>query len=460
MKVRTQLTNNENRKRTNMKLLSVLAVVFALMLVVASSAYAQPRAGVLFQSGLYQEQVKGDLDAAIKVYERIIVKFPKDRHIVAKALLHIGLCYEKLGTQEAQKTYRHLIKEYADQLEPVAQARARLAALGQLPSGMVVRRVRADCPLFNMFRGISPDGRYISHADLESGDLAIHELATGQNRVLTNEGSEWQEFTVEHIFSPDGQQLAFNWYRKDASLELRIIGLDGSKPRTLYHNPEVGYLAPRDWSPDGRQILAILGRKDAGVEIALISVADGSVRALKTALSEVGGLRFSPDGRYIVYESPSQQDSSKSDIFVLASDASREMALVEHPANDSVLGWSPDGRHILFSSDRRGATDAWLIPVSDGKADGPPELLIPNIGPIEPMGFTRDGAFYYHTQTALKDVYTAEVDLKGGKNSHPPQVRQRRGRRPQYGPRVVARWPVPRVSLSTRSARALFREGR
>jgi hypothetical protein len=87
MKVRTQLTKNENRKRTNIKLQSIAGIVFVLMLVVASSAYAKPSAGVLFQSGLYQEQVKGDLDAAIKVYERIIIKFPKDRPIVAKALL-------------------------------------------------------------------------------------------------------------------------------------------------------------------------------------------------------------------------------------------------------------------------------------------------------------------------------------------------------------------------------------
>jgi Tol biopolymer transport system component len=31
------------------------------------------------------------------------------------------------------------------------------------------------------------------------------------------------------------------------------------------------------------------------------------------------------------------------------------------------------------------------------------------------MGFTRDGAFYYYTQTPMHDVYTADVDLKAGK---------------------------------------------
>ena len=126
MKVHTQLTNNENRKRKNIKLQSIAGIVFALMLIVASSAYAQQKAGVLFQSGLYQEQVKGDLDAAIKVYERIIINFPRNRPVAAKALLHIGLCYEKLGKQEAQKAYQRLIKEYVDQPEPVRIARKHL----------------------------------------------------------------------------------------------------------------------------------------------------------------------------------------------------------------------------------------------------------------------------------------------------------------------------------------------
>ena len=28
------------------------------------------------------------------------------------------------------------------------------------------------------------------------------------------------------------------------------------------------------------------------------------------------------------------------------------MPLVEHPANDIVLGWAPDGKWVLFTSDR------------------------------------------------------------------------------------------------------------
>ena len=131
MKVHTQLTNNEKRKRTNMKLLSICSVVFVLMFIVASSAYAQQKAGVLFQSGLYQEQVKGDLDAAIKVYERIIINFPKNRPIVAKALLHIGLCKEKLGLNEAINAYQKVVDQYPEQQAEFAIAKERIAKLSK-----------------------------------------------------------------------------------------------------------------------------------------------------------------------------------------------------------------------------------------------------------------------------------------------------------------------------------------
>ena len=35
---------------------------------------------------------------------------------------------------------------------------------------------------------VSPDGRYLSFTDSTTGDLAVHDLETGENRRLTNKG--------------------------------------------------------------------------------------------------------------------------------------------------------------------------------------------------------------------------------------------------------------------------------
>ena len=53
----------------------------------------------------------------------------KDESLAAKAQLRIGICYEKLGSQEARKAYQRLIADYPGQKEEVALARDRLARL-------------------------------------------------------------------------------------------------------------------------------------------------------------------------------------------------------------------------------------------------------------------------------------------------------------------------------------------
>jgi Tol biopolymer transport system component len=428
MKVRTQLTNNENQKRTNKKPQSISCVVFALMLIVASLAYAKQGAGVLLQSGLYKEEVNGDLEAAIDIYERVLKEFPKDRPVAAKALLHIGLCYEKLGKQEAQKTYQRLIKEYTDQPEPVSQARARLAALLTDPSGMTLRRVWTYNGLHVDIDGtVSPDGRYLPFEDDVTGDLVVRDLVTGENRRLTHNKIPQEPGQVAHEqISPDSTQVAYGWWHKrDGSIDLRLIGLDGSRPRVIFRNEEVYNIIPEGWSPDGRHILVNLIRKDRTVQIALISVADGSLRVLKSLGPKDRGsyLFLSPNGRYVAYEFHPKDDSSQEDISVLAVDGSLDIPLVAHPADDNVVGWAPDGKSILFRSDRTGIDSLWAIGFHDGKAQGSPQLVNKDMAYFQGLGITRTGAFYYRSLGVAdtRDIYIATFDPATGKVLGPPK---------------------------------------
>ncbi|MHC4595122.1 MAG: tetratricopeptide repeat protein [Planctomycetota bacterium] len=409
-----------------MNRITIIAAFFALVFFGGQCALAQSGYN-LFQKGLIQERVKGDLDEAIKVYERIIVKFPKNRPLVAKALLHIGLCYEKLGKQEAQKAYQRLIKEYTDQPEPVAQARARLAALRTDPSGMTFRRVWTYHGLHVDIDGtVSPDGRYLPFEDEVTGDLVVRDLVTGENRRLTHNKipKEPGQVSAEQI-SPDSTQVAYSWWRKqDRSTDFRLIGLDGSQPRVIYRPEEVSRIVPKGWSPDGKHILVHLGRNGT-YQIALISVADGSLRVLKSLgrMDRDSHLFLSPDGRYIAYDFRQKDGSLLEDISVLAVDGSRDIPLVAHPADDDVLGWTPDGKSILFRSDRTGADGLWAIGVHDGKPQGSSQLVNKDLPPFKGLGITRTGAFYYTTSEVadMKDIYIAAFDPATGKVLGPPK---------------------------------------
>jgi Tol biopolymer transport system component len=289
-------------------------------------------------------------------------------------------------------------------------------AAAQQFAGMVTRLVWAG-PFEDLLGAPTRDGRYLTLQDWPSENLAVRDFATGQKRRLTNKDPRSLEFALLSVPSPDGKEVAYCWYNKDNFYDLRVVGLDGSKPRVLYSNALVAFQDPTDWSPDGKNILAIFYGKGKPGQIALISVSDGSLRVLKTFdRGSPRRARFSPDGRYIVYDFPQRHGMNDHDIFLLALDEGREMPLIQHPANDVVFDWTPDGHGILFGSDRSGTMGAWWIQIADGKPEGTPELVKPDLGQdVRPLGFTEDGSYYYVVRTGMSDVYTAETDLATGK---------------------------------------------
>jgi Tol biopolymer transport system component len=400
-------------------ILIVAGALVAPRAIAQSDEKNREKADVLLAAAEHKQLVDGDLEAAIRDYKKILADYATNRPIAAKALLELGECYEKLGSAEARKAYERLVRVYSDQTEQVASARTRLAALsgkgGAEGSGLVARRIWAG-PGADIGGGPSPDGRYLSFADWATGgDLAVRDLRTGTNQRVTNKGPESNEWADEgSVFSPDGRQLAYTWYDKDIALNLRVVGLDGSAPRVLYKSHDMYYVEPFDWSPDGKNLLAVLTGKDYTNQIAWVSVADGSTRILRT-LPWRGtgfgvGVSLSPDGRYIAYDSAPNADSANAEIFLLAADGSKEVPLVQDAADNISPRWAPDGKHVLFLSDRTGTYGLWAIQVENGKSVGPAQLVKSDIGRAEPMHFTRSGSFFYGVNTGTFDVYVATLD--------------------------------------------------
>ncbi len=421
-----------------MKRILTLATVVLLLALGAGTALAQSGYD-LFQKALVKERAVGDVEEALRLYQRIVKEFAGNHALAAKAQLRMGLLYDRLGRKaDAQRAYQAVVSQYADQTSEAQQARAKIAANAngaakskansaasardKLAKNMAVRQVWAG-PTTDYLGGVSPDGKYLSHVDWETGDLAVRELATEKKRRLTNKGTwfESSEFALFSTISPDSKQVAYVWFHKDLTCDLRLIDLDGSNPRVLYRDDEIDYVQPDAWSPDGKYLLAHFFRKDSTSLIGWVSLADGSARFVKT-LGARGPTKISisPDGRYIVYDYPTQPDLPERDIFLLTADGKREIPLVKHPANDMEPVWTPDGRSVLFASDRTGVWGEWIIKVADGKPLGQPELIKPDIGRISPIGFARDGSFYYGLGAGLEDIYTAEVDFATGKLLSPP----------------------------------------
>jgi Tol biopolymer transport system component len=358
----------------------------------------------------YQQAVdlfesKGDIKGAIKLFEEV-AKSP-DRNLAARSLFYLGECYEKLGQDGAQKAYDRIVREFADQADVTAKARARLAAIGKpAEGGVVARRIWASSPSDNYTFGslVSRDGRYLAFLDYGNDSINIKDTVTGEERQVLKKASPRDPGFTWVDVSPDGKKIAYSSALRDEPSQLHIVGVDGSNPRHL------GEGVPEDWSPDGKYILA---SKRPAPNAALVSLADGSSRPIA---SRTFHARFSPDGRYIALVR-AEVGKFIGPIFLVPANGGPEVPIVE--GHNKSVEWAPDGKSLLFVSDRRGSNDLWSIRIAEGKPDGPPEMAREHIDSL--VGVSRDGDLYYEAEQEVSDIYAVDADPQTGKLASRPK---------------------------------------
>ncbi len=274
------------------------------------------------------------------------------------------------------------------------------------------------------YASVSPDGKYLCDVNIQGGmpgdDIVLREFATGGKRsIKPTKGTPDESGPMFPLVSPEGKTIVYGAQR-DRTVLLCVIGTDGSGQRDICTG-----VYPIQWFPDGSRILGCqVPNENKTMSIVSVSVSDGSVHKIKTASAGpwVRGTRLSPDARYVAYGLPAEGGSDKQDIFVVEIASEQETPLVQHSADDRPLGWTPDGRHLLFASDRMGSWDAWLLPVADGKAQGVPELVARNLGAVAPKGFTQNGSYFYEVAYNGDDIYTAAIDVVAGRLLSAPEV--------------------------------------
>jgi Tol biopolymer transport system component len=400
-------------------LLRKLATPAALCLLVLAGVtlHTQTRPEVVLKAAMDKEVLDGDVKGAIEEYKKVVAAAGTNRTLAAQALLKMADAYEKLGDAEARMLYGRVIREFADQREAVAEARARLAASERRP---MVRQVWTGYGIGGGDPGSpSADGRYLSVGHLETGDLAVRDLTTGTLHLLTNTGG-WDasgDHATSPVISPDGRQIAYEWtIDRESQNELRVAafaGADPVRPRTVLRQEAADYIRRLAWTADGKQLVAFRSMPDRTSQIAVITIADSSVRAIKSlGWFETDLLSLSPDGRFVAYDAPAGEAGSPRNILVLAVDGSGEVVVARSASNESHPVWSPTGSHLLFLSDRSGTNSLWAVPMRDGRENGAPQLLRADIGALTRlMGITRAGLLYYWTSgTSRNETWMADLD--------------------------------------------------
>jgi Tol biopolymer transport system component len=124
---------------------------------------------------------------------------------------------------------------------------------------------------------------------------------------------------------------------------------NAAAPRRLMFPEDLDGIAPFDWSADGQWLAVEVSRKDRTHQIGIVKVQDGSLRVLKSIdWKEPTKIFFSPDDRYLAYDLPVSETTTHRHVFVMTIDGTRETSAVAHASNNAIMGWSPDGRLLLF----------------------------------------------------------------------------------------------------------------
>ena len=159
---------------------------------------------------------------------------------------------------------------------------------------------------------LSPDGRRLAVAryltDQNFGDLWLYDFATQTDQRLTQNGAAGADAN-DVVWSPDGRQLVFSaydsadGYAQTQGKSIWMMPVDRSAPARLLLKA-LGDHWPACFTPDGRSLVYVLRTKPANRrEIWTVPIDGGPPRPLLQTSYNVGAPRFSPDGRWLAFES-------------------------------------------------------------------------------------------------------------------------------------------------------------
>lgn len=163
-------------------------------------------------------------------------------------------------------------------------------------------------------------------------------------------------------------------------------------------------------SPDGKKLVFMSGTTEHS-EI-WVSDVDGSAPRRLTDMGRCGTPRWSPDGRWIAFDSDGR--SGQSGIFVVSAEGGQPQPVVVDVWNNMAPSWSSDGKWIYFGSSRANdeeENEVWKVSFPEGQL-----VQVTRHGGFS--GFeSADGRTLYYAKNRLEDPEIWQIPAEGGKES-------------------------------------------
>ncbi len=266
---------------------------------------------------------------------------------------------------------------------------------------------------------ISPDGKMVAFATGPMGNtrIAVRQASGGRPIEITRDfpgNQRWPRW------SPDGDQIAF--FSRGA---IFVVPALGGVPRLIISSTPDGSAYSPIWSPDGKRIAYV--RNNA---IHIHHLETGSSEKISD-VNEASCLSWSPDGSQIAYVSGnlpflfSQLDlpessfsiignKAPSSIHILSLSKKKDIQIISDDHLNMSPVWTPDGKHLLFVSNRGGARDIYVIPLgSSGEPKASPTRLTTGLD-AHTISLSQDGQnLSYSAFNYEANIWTVEIPEKG-----------------------------------------------
>jgi len=146
-------------------------------------------------------------------------------------------------------------------------------------------------------------------------------------------------------WSPAGDKIAYCVREERGFGQVQLINADGSGHTQLTHLK--GGACPTDWSHDGEKIVLIAyGAKTPSIFV--MSKNGENV----TQITAGYGARWSPNGKQLVFCRPAEGRGASDSIWIANADGTEATKVIEDNSQVLEVAWFPDGKSIVFSSER------------------------------------------------------------------------------------------------------------
>ncbi len=225
-----------------------------------------------------------------------------------------------------------------------------------------------DMQASNYYPRFTRDGESLLFVSNRNGAFDLYLLDFGKRDILqiTNKIGN----VISPDYSPDGRRIVFANRVGDNPTAIWMVNADGLNPRLVFTG--AGDIVAVAWSPNGEKIAyAMSVGMPQEYEIFIMDADGRNHQRLSQGLRGIGGsLDWAPDGSHLlIYAGP----FGDKNIFKLEVNTG-EFVQLTRGGNNAGASYSPDGRYIVFNSLRNGGqADLYIM-----RADGTQEAQLTN----------------------------------------------------------------------------------